>query len=185
MTAATQRVGAVVRRPRLGSRARTWTTRPPYLVLVVLSLMVLVLGIAVFALRANLSYLNAVDAAREQAVAVAPKHAQDILSYDYRTISDDVARAKATTTGTFRTEYAKHAEEVLLPTAKEQQITVTAMVRGASVVEAEPDRVVTLLFVNQSRVREGEEETKIDQNRVRMTLTRAGDRWLVSKLEAL
>ncbi|MDQ1697704.1 MAG: hypothetical protein QOJ03_3057, partial [Frankiaceae bacterium] len=51
------------------------------------------------------------------------------------------------------------------------------------------DEVVVLLFVDQASVKQvaGEKTptTRIDQSRVRMTMTKVGGDWLVSQLDAL
>ena len=45
-------------------------------------------------------------------------------------------------------------------------------------------RVKVLAFVNQATVGADEKQPAIDQNRVIATLTRVGDRWLVSDVQA-
>ncbi|MQA84389.1 MAG: hypothetical protein GEV03_07150 [Streptosporangiales bacterium] len=154
-------------------------------VVVVAVVLALALAAGVLALFFESRRLDALAQARTDALSAARSHATEILSYDYRTLEEDIARAKADTTGEFRQQYTKTASAALTPTATEQKAVVEAQVRGASVVSAGRDQVVVLLFVNQAREREGDSQVKLDQNRVQMTLTKVDDKWLVSKVEAL
>lgn len=125
------------------------------------------------------------DEARREALAAARPHAQRILSYDYRHLDSDIAAAKRATTGSFRDEYAKTSSTVVKPTALQVKAVVSAQVKAASVRSASPDKVVVLLFVNQTVTNTKITGSKVDQSRVRMTLVKRGDEWLVSGIDAL
>ena len=130
----------------------------------------------------------ATERARTEAVSAAKLAAGNILGYDYRSIEASIARARATTTGAFRTEYEKTAK-TLLPQSKQLKAIVQATVGSAAVMSATDERVQVLLFVDQATVKQvaGEKTptTRIDQSRVRMTMTKVGGDWLVSELSAL
>ncbi|GAB2860205.1 hypothetical protein GCM10027074_29210 [Streptomyces deserti] len=131
--------------------------------------------------------------ARGQALAAARKAAPVVLSYDYRHLDRDFARARAHLTGDFREEYGKTTRTVVAPTAEKYRGVVKATVveppgggtPAASVVSASPDRVVVLLFVNQVTRSTQVSAPRLDLNRVRMTLTRTSDGWKVSAVDAL
>jgi Mce-associated membrane protein len=53
------------------------------------------------------------------------------------------------------------------------------------VVRASANRVVVLLFVNQTTTSTRLDGPKVDLNRVRMTLDRVDGTWLVSDVDAL
>jgi Mce-associated membrane protein len=110
-----------------------------------------------------------------------------ILSYDYRSIASDIAKAKADTTGVFAHQYATSADK-LLSQAKQVKAIVQATVGSAGVVSAGTDNVVVLLFVDQATVRQApgnsSPQTRIDQDRVLATMTNVGGKWLVSALAA-
>lgn len=110
-----------------------------------------------------------------------------ILSYDYRSIASDIAKAKADSTGTFAQQYAQSAGQ-LLRQAKQVKAIVQATVGSAGVVSAGPNNVVVLLFVDQATVRQApgqsSPQTRIDQDRVRATMTNVNGSWLVSALAA-
>ena len=126
--------------------------------------------------------------ARSAAMAAATVTAGDVLSYDYRTLDADVARAQADATGVFAAQYRDTAAALKQQAAQTRAI-VQATPSRPGVVSATADEVVVLVFVDQASVRQvagaKTPTTRIDQSRVRMTMTRVGDRWLVSQLAAL
>ena len=71
------------------------------------------------------------------------------------------------------------------PSAEQYKVVVKAEVTAASVVRASDDRVVALLFVDQTTTSTRLEGPKVDLNRVRMTLVEQDGKWLVSELDAL
>lgn len=108
-----------------------------------------------------------------------------MLSYDYQHLDRDFARARGHLTGTFRDEYRKTTATVVAPTAEKYHGVVKATVATASVVSASPDRVTVLLFVNQVTRSTQVSGSRVDLNRVRMTMTRTSEGWKVSAVDAL
>ncbi|MFI7020492.1 hypothetical protein [Streptomyces sp. NPDC050164] len=133
------------------------------------------------------------ETARTEALAAARKAAPIVLSYDYRRLDKDFSRARAHLTGDFRDEYGKTTKTVVAPTARKYHGVVKATVAApgsgaapaASVVSASPDKVVVLLFVNQVTESTQVSGSRVDLNRVRMTMDRTGDGWKVSAVDAL
>lgn len=125
---------------------------------------------------------------RGDALVAATSAAQKVLSFDYRTINADIARAKATATGPFLTQYEQSAAS-LVKDAGPAKAIVQASVQSGSVVNASNGRVVVLLFVDQASVRQNSGQktpvTRIDQARVQMTMTKQHGRWLVYSLASL
>lgn len=154
---------------------------PVLVVLVLLCVVAAVLDVLVL-----LKYQDRSDSedARKDAVTAAKTAVTQILSYDYRTLDKDIAAAKANATGAFLTEYTSTSGR-LLSQAKQLKAVVQASVAGTSVVSASAKRVVVLAFVDQATVKSGDKQTRIDQNRVRMTLQKVKGRWLVAELDAL
>ncbi|GAA3645686.1 hypothetical protein GCM10022224_005510 [Nonomuraea antimicrobica] len=136
----------------------------------------------------NLQELRGADAARAEAVAAARKAAPDLLSYDYRTVEQDLTRAGTFTTGELTRHY-KELTKTLVTKAKAQKIVQTVAVAGAGVERAEPDRVEVLLFVNTGTVKEIPGKVGLQQefaqNRARFVMVRQGSRWLVAALSTL
>lgn len=126
------------------------------------------------------------EAARAEAVAAARKAAPTVLSYDYHHLDRDFTRARTHLTGAFRDEYTKTTKTVVAPTAKKYHGVVKATIAApASVVSATPDKVVVLLFVNQVTESTQVSGSRLDLNRVRMTMTRTDEGWKVSAVDAL
>ncbi|WP_369258357.1 hypothetical protein [Streptomyces sp. R35] len=132
------------------------------------------------------------DQARGQALTAARQAAPVVLSYDYRHLDRDFAAAGARLTGHFRDEYRKTTTTVVGPTARKYHGVVKATVAAptggspaASVISASADRAVVLLFVNQVTTSTQVSGSRVDLNRVRMTLTRTSDGWKVSGVDAL
>lgn len=172
-------------------RHRAERRRPPARgrrVTVLLLVLCLLAATALGALLLERRNDQAVERARLQAVSAARAAAGDILGYDYRSVEASIARARASTTGAFRKEYDDTAK-TLLPQSKQLKAIVQATVGSSAVMSATKNRVVVLLFVDQATVKQvpGEKTptTRIDQSRVRVTMTRVGGRWLVSELAAL
>ena len=69
--------------------------------------------------------------------------------------------------------------------APRYKAVVSAEVVGASVVRAQADKVVCLVFVNQQSASLVRKTPQITQSRLQMTLVRRGDRWLVEDVDAL
>lgn len=169
--------------PRPARPARS-TSRSDLLVLVAgLVAVALVLTAGLLALRARSE--DRVEQARTAALAAAESHAVDLLSYDYRHLDRDFARAGKALTGSFADDYATTTKTVVRPTALEVKAVVTAEVAASSVVRASQNQAVVLLFVNQTTTSTRVEGPKVDLNRVRLTLTRVDGDWLVSKVVAL
>jgi Mce-associated membrane protein len=130
---------------------------------------------------------------RGEALAAARKAAPVVLSYDYRHLDRDFARARTHLTGSFRSEYGRTTTKVVGPTARKYHGVVKATVAApsggglpaASVVSAGTDKAVVLLFVNQVTTSTQVTGSRVDLNRVRMTLTRTSEGWKVSAVDAL
>ena len=122
---------------------------------------------------------------RDRALTAARKAAPVVLSYDYRHLDRDFTRARERLTGHFRDEYGKTTASVVGPTAKKYHGVVKASVTAASVVSAAPDRVTVLLFVNQVTQSTQVSGSRLDLNRVRMTMSRTSDGWKVIAVDAL
>jgi Mce-associated membrane protein len=163
---------------RPGTAVGTWT----FSVLAVLATAALIVC-GVLAYRAHAA--SQVDAARTQGLAAARSAAGVVLAYDHRHLDRDFARASGLLTGEFAEEYAMTTKDSVRSLATKTRAVVRADVRSASVVSASPERVVVLLFVNQTTTSSRTSEPRTDLNRVRMTLERVGGRWLVSDVDAL
>ncbi|MEU5535608.1 hypothetical protein [Streptomyces sp. NPDC020362] len=163
-------------------------------------LLTAVLGVILVAALATVAVLGwqyrqgqRTENARAEALMAARRAAPVVLSYDYRHLDRDFARARDRLTGHFRDEYRKTTTSVVGPTARKYHGVVKATVAepasggvpAASVVSASPDKAVVLLFVNQVTESTQVPGSRLDLNRVRMTMSRTSGRWKVSAVDAL
>ncbi|GIH75909.1 hypothetical protein [Planobispora longispora] len=162
--------------------------RASLLVTGVLSLVALVLAAAVGVMLADLGRLRAGEDAGRDALAAARSFAADMLSYDYRTIEQDFARAGGYTTGGLAEHYRRLAA-TMGPPARQQRLVQSATVVEAAVESAGPDHAEVLLFVNMNTARtpagEDQPRRQVTRGRVRFVMVRDGSRWLVTELSTL
>ena len=121
--------------------------------------------------------------ARDTGLQAAQSLTGKVLSYDARSFDADLAAAEAVMAPSFRAEYAKTMGGVRAEAVR-NQVRLTADVVAASVISASEGRVVALVFVNQVTTAKGAGNQRLDQNRVRVTLTRDGGDWRVSQMDA-
>jgi Mce-associated membrane protein len=109
---------------------------------------------------------------------------EQMLSYNYKTIDAQAAQIEGLLTGSFRTEFADAMAKDIKPLAVKNQTVVQARVSDVGVMSSTPTSVKVLVFVNQARVGADQKDPVVDQNRVIATMTKVGERWLVSKVDA-
>jgi Mce-associated membrane protein len=122
--------------------------------------------------------------AGNDARAAARTAAETLFSYDYRTIDDDIKDGKKVVTGKLATDY-NATSAIVKPTAIDTKAVVKASVSEAAVVSAASDRVVVLMYLNQATQNKNLKATRMDMNRVRLTLVPVGGEWKISRAEPL
>ncbi len=122
------------------------------------------------------------NVAADQAVQAAKDSTIALLSYKPDTVEQQLTSARDRLTGEFRNEYTDLTNNVVIPGAKEKQISAVASVPAAASVSADPGHAVVLLFVNQT-VTVGDGVPTDTASSVRITLDKTGDRWLISEFE--
>jgi Mce-associated membrane protein len=124
------------------------------------------------------------DEAVRHSLAAATPAAKAIFSYDYRTFDNSVTNGRLFVAGSFADEYAK-TTSALKPTATSDQAVVLAEVSASAVVNASPDKVEVLLYLNQYRRNVHTDGEKVDQNRVVLTMVPVDGAWKVSQAAAI
>jgi Mce-associated membrane protein len=124
------------------------------------------------------------DTARIESVQAAKDTTVKMLSYKPDSVDKELNDARALLTGGFRDEYTSLINDVVIPGAKEKQISAVATIpeNGAASVSADPNHAVVLLFVNQTVV-VGQDAPTDTASSVRVTLDKVGDSWLISKFD--
>jgi Mce-associated membrane protein len=122
--------------------------------------------------------------AGDDALVAARTAAETLFSYDYRSIDDNIAAGKKVVTGTLASDYSA-TSAIVKPAAVDTKAIVKATVSDAAVVSAASDKVVVLLYLNQATQSKTVQGTKVDMNRVRMTMVPTGGDWKISRAEPL
>ena len=109
---------------------------------------------------------------------------EQMLSYNYKTIDAQSAQIEGLLTGSFKGEFTDAMDKDIKPLAVKNQTVVQAKVSDIGVMSSSPTTVTVLAFVNQARIGTDQQDPVVDQNRVIATMTKVGDRWLISKVSA-
>lgn len=152
---------------------------------------IVVLGVlpaVIIALAGGAGYLKyenakyrATETARAEAVDTANDSIAKLLSYQPFAVAEQLASAQDLLTGDFRTTYSKEINDKIIPETQKQKISAEARALASSVISASPNRVNTLLFVNQMYAVGDGPETLVS-SRFEVTLDLVGGRWLISDM---
>ena len=119
---------------------------------------------------------------RVESVRAATDGTVALLSYRPDTVQKDLEAARSGLTGTFLDHYTKLTHDLVIPGAKQKQISAVATVPAAASVSASPNHAVVLLFVNQTII-VGQDAPTNSASSVRVTLDKIGGRWLISNFD--
>jgi Mce-associated membrane protein len=122
------------------------------------------------------------DLARIESVQAAKDSTTALLSYRPDTVDKDLGAARNLLTGDFKNAYTSLTDDVVIPGAKQKQISAVASVRAAASISADPHRAVVLVFVNQTVIM-GTDAPTDTASSVKVTLDKQGDRWLISAFD--
>lgn len=123
------------------------------------------------------------DAAEHRVIQAASDGAVAVLSYAPGTFDRDFATAKSHLTGEFLDHYSKFADQLVRPMAQQKQITASAEVIRAAVVELRRDSAVVLAFIDQSTASTEKPEPVKTATSVLVTLTKVNGSWLIATFE--
>jgi Mce-associated membrane protein len=149
-------------------------------------------GLALLLLAAVLVHVlrpGLAQADQQAAVSSARTSLETLLSYSADEFDEHIAQVTPRLTSPFREEFAKVAASDIKPLAVDNEATVRAKVYDAGVMDVAGDgstgsTVRVMAFVNQATSTTKQPQPAIDQNRVIATMTKVGDRWLISALDA-
>lgn len=166
---------------RGGKAVAAAATDQPRRALTIMLVAVLVLG-AASGLFAYLSHeQSAADSAATDARTAAEQSIVTLLSYDYRTVGNEVAQRQDLTTGQFHDEYGSLIKDVVAPSSQQQQtVTQTTVANSAPTADVSASRVSVLLFLNQTTTVSGKADPTFSGSRVRVGMNLVDDRWLVA-----
>jgi Mce-associated membrane protein len=122
------------------------------------------------------------ESARDESIRAAKDSTVALLSYKPDTVEQQLHAARDLLTGDFRDSYTSLTNDVVIPGAKQKQISAVATVPAAASVSANPRHAVVLVFVNQTVI-VGQDAPTDTASSVRVTMDKIGDRWLISKFD--
>lgn len=126
------------------------------------------------------------DTARTEVLVAAADLAQRTLSYNYKSLANDMEVARARMTPSFRKEYDATMSQVKANTEK-NQIALQAVAVSSAIIHATEHDATVLVFLNQTTtVGTGKTTNRqLNRNSLVITLTRGDGNWDISKLTAL
>jgi len=122
------------------------------------------------------------EIARDESTQAAKESTIALLSYKPDTVEQQLGGARDLMTGDFRDSYTSLTNDVVIPGAKQKQISAVATVPAVASVSANPSHAVVLVFVNQTVI-VGQTAPTDTASSVRVTLDKVGNRWLISKFD--
>jgi Mce-associated membrane protein len=145
----------------------------------VLPTVALVLAMAAGFFRWQDSSVRDADVARVESVQAAKDSTTALLSYKPESVEQQLGAARDRLTGDFRDSYTSLIHDVVIPGAKQKQISAVATVPAAASASASLNRAVVLVFVNQSVIVGNDAPTETASS-VKVTLDKVGGHWLIS-----
>ncbi|CAN5505245.1 hypothetical protein BH11ACT8_BH11ACT8_12870 [soil metagenome] len=108
---------------------------------------------------------------------------EQLLSYTPATVRSDLDAESAYLTGDFKSAFDTLVRKKIAPTATKFKISTTAEVVETGVIEAAPDQVVALVFVNVTTDSTQLPEPRLSGSRLKITLDRVDGDWLISEFD--
>jgi len=127
--------------------------------------------------KAEMAQAAALDAARTRTA--------ELLSYSTPTLDADLARSRGLISGGFAAKFEELAGSVIVPAVRQQSLSTKATVVRAAVIDAQSDQVRALLFVNQTTTMGDQPAPRNATNQVKVTMTWADGKWLISDMQPL
>jgi hypothetical protein len=131
---------------------------------------------------------GALDTSRRQASAAAASAAETIFTFRYDQLDEHLEASKALMTPAFSKEFDEIAP-ALTELAPQREIVVQAVTRESAAIacgdECSADRADVLVFVDQARLVGDSGEPTVFANRIKVTMVKDDDGWLVSDIRAL
>ncbi|MFW0785565.1 hypothetical protein AAFP35_13700 [Gordonia sp. CPCC 206044] len=125
---------------------------------------------------------RATDDAASAAQDVARDYAVTLTSVSADSIDQDYAAVLDGATGEFKSMYSKSSAQ-LRQLLVDNKANAEGKVIASGVESASPNKVVVMLFVDQSVRNASTPEPRIDRSRVEMTMELVDGRWLASKVD--
>jgi Mce-associated membrane protein len=122
---------------------------------------------------------HALDTARSESVAAARDITIAMLSYTPDGAATNLGAARAKMAGPLLDSYTSLIDDVVIPGAKQKQISAAATVAAAAPLTVTETHAVILIFVDQS-ITQGKEAPSGTASSVRVTLDKVDTQWRAS-----
>jgi Mce-associated membrane protein len=122
--------------------------------------------------------------AATESLAAAKESTIAILSYQADSVGKTLVVARDRLTSPYKDAYTKLTNEVVIPGATKDHVSVTATVPAAATVSATPRHAVVTLFVDQAAAI-GKDAPTTTASSIRVTLEKISGRWLISEFEPI
>lgn len=152
---------------------------PALAALVVLAVVSVVLA-ALVGLRVSDNHSR--DSASTAALAAATTGVATVLSYNYRSLDADFAKAEALLTPSFRKAYDSTTAKAVQPLAAKYQAVSTAQVSAAGILTVSASKATVLVFVSQQVTNTQLSAPRLDRSRIQVELVHSHGKWLINKL---
>ncbi len=123
-----------------------------------------------------------VDQAGRAAQQAAVAYAQVLTSIDSNKVDENFAQVLDGSTGEFKDMYSQSSMQ-LRQLLIDNKATAHGVVVDSAVQSASKDRVVVLLFVDQSVSNTSVPDPRVDRSRIKMTMENVDGHWRASKVE--
>ena len=126
------------------------------------------------------------EEARTEVLVTAADLAQRTLSYDYKTLANDMEVARARMTPAFRKKYDSTMAQVRANTTK-NKIVLQAVAVSSAIINATEHKAKVLVFLNQTTTAGTGKNAnqQASRNSLVINLTRGDGDWAISKLTSL
>jgi Mce-associated membrane protein len=122
-------------------------------------------------------------AAGRAGLARATSSVTALLSYDGATILDQLDDESRLLTGQFKRKYVTLVRTVVGPAAQKQRIVTKATIASSALIDADADRVKTLLFVNLVTTGGDSTTPAVTGSRLVVVMRHVDGKWLISSLD--
>lgn len=123
-------------------------------------------------------------AAGEQAQQAAIAYAQVLTSIDSNKVDDNFKQVLDGATGEFKDMYTQSSVK-LRQLLIDNKATAHGVVVDSAIQSESPDKVVVLLFIDQTVTNTAAPDPRIDRSRIKMTMEKVDGRWRASKVQLL
>lgn len=125
-----------------------------------------------------------VKAAGEQAQQAAIAYAQVLTSIDSNKVDENFKQVLDGATGEFKDMYTQSSVK-LRQLLIDNKATAHGVVVDSAIQTESTDRVVVLLFIDQTVTNTAAPDPRIDRSRIKMTMEKVDGRWRASKVQLL